>query len=180
MIKTQKNKAPDNIYGLNIYEDKKGRLIYYDILKKRAVFIPAFDFKQFSFYRYRYIIALSVFVVLQTLLTEFFSIHYLVPIGITLIIYFFLELKFRQFINDKQPVKHFDKKDCKGYFDILNTQDPQKMILKAVLYVLLGALLVFNAYDKNYQGFTLIFCWLILIVCIGVSALQLIAYFKRK
>ena len=40
----------NSIYGLNIYEDKKGRIIYKDFLMKNAVYIPTFDFKMFSFY----------------------------------------------------------------------------------------------------------------------------------
>ena len=35
----------NSIYGLNIYEDKKGRIIYKDFLMKNAVYIPTFDFK---------------------------------------------------------------------------------------------------------------------------------------
>lgn len=175
-----KTDKPDNIYGLNVYEDSKGRLIYYDILKKQAVYIPTFDFKMFSFYKYRYMLTVATLIVLTTLLSEFFQWNILLPIVITVAVYVTLETKFRKFINTKQVVKHFNKEECKGYFDIVNSQDPTKMMIKIGLYVVLGVLLVVNAYDKHYEGFTMIFSWGAMVMCMGVALLQIFALSKRK
>ncbi len=180
MAKKNKNIKDDAIYGFNIYEDKKGRLIYYDMFKKRAVFIPTFDYKQFSFYRYRYLMAVSAFIVLQTLLAEWLHLHFLVPVCISLAVLILMEIKFRRFLSEKQVVKHFNKEECTGYMDVLNTQDPSKMGLKVVLYCALGILLVINAYDKQYDTFILVCCWAIAIVCIIYSLIQLFAMSRRK
>ena len=169
----------DAIYGLNIYEDKKGRIIYKDFLMKNAVYIPTFDYKMFSFYRFRYIIVVSSFIVLQTLFSMF-NIPTLASNLMTIFIFFFLEFKFRMFLKQKQTVKHFNKADCLGYIDILNRQDPTKMLLKAVLYILLGVLIVYNGYDKSYVGVSLAFCWLIMIICVFYGLLQFYAYSKRN
>lgn len=175
-----KNNNQQELYGFNIYKDKKGRMIYYDMIKKRAVYIPAFDMKMFSFYKYRYIFVVSAFIVLQTLLTEWFELNYIIPIIISFAILAILEVKFRRFIANKQPVKHFKKEECTGYIDILNTQDKNKMILKIILYIVLGVLLVLNAYDRQYNGMTIVFCWIIAIACCSYAIVQLIAMNKRK
>lgn len=176
----RKKKKIEGIYGFNIYEDEKGRIIYNDILTKNAVYIPTFDYKQFTFYKYRYILTVSTFIVLQTLLVDMFELNALIPFVITILVWLTMEYKFRKFLKEKQPVKHFDKTQCKGYFDVLNSQDTSKMFLKAILYVALGVLLVLNAYQKAYAGFVLLFCWGIAVVCIFYAVLQVVAYSKRK
>ena len=169
----------NSIYGLNIYEDKKGRIIYKDFLMKNAVYIPTFDFKMFSFYRYRYIIGVSSFIVLQTLFILFHASVLLSNI-LTIFIFVFLEYKFRVFLKDKQKVKKFNKSEYIGYIDVLNKQDPTKMLLKAVLYIALGILILYNGYDKSYVGVSLAFCWLIMIVCVFYGLIQFYAFSKRK
>ena len=169
----------NSIYGLNIYEDKKGRIIYKDFLMKNAVYIPTFDFKMFSFYRYRYIIGVSSFIVLQTPFTLFHASVLLSNI-LTIFIFVFLEYKFRVFLKEKQKVKKFNKSEYIGYIDVLNKQDPTKMLLKAVLYIALGILILYNGYDKSYVGVSLAFCWLIMIVCVFYGLIQFYAFSKRK
>lgn len=174
------NNESNKVYGLNVYEDKKGRIIYYDMFKKQGLYIPTFDYKQFSIYKMRYIIDLSAFVILQALLTQFFEVNFLVPCVLTVFVFLFFEYKFRKFLSTKSVVKHFKKEECKGYFDIISGEDKNKLLIKGVLYILLGVLLVFNGYDRAYTGFTMMFCWLVMVLCLGASVLQFMAYAKSK
>ena len=96
----------NSIYGLNIYEDKKGRIIYKDFLMKNAVYIPTFDFKMFSFYRYRYIIGVSSFIVLQTLFTLFHASVLLSNILTIFIFVFFFQYCQRKAIIPRESTHY--------------------------------------------------------------------------
>lgn len=166
--------------GFNIYQDKKKRTIYKHPFLKKAVYIPIYDFKTFDLYRKRYILVISVFVVLFTLLSDWFGIPWWVTIFISLLIWIFMEFKFYKFLQNEQPVKHFTPKEYSGYYDNFEMQGTNKVLLKTVLYVAIGVLIVYNSYYSGYTGMYTLASWAVLGVCLVYAVFQLLVLLKVK
>lgn len=171
----QETSAP---VGFRLYQDDKNRTIYKHPFFKEAVYIPTYDYKTFELYRKRYILVISVFVVLFTLLSDWFNIPWWVSIVIALAVWVFLEIKFYKFIQGEQVVKHFQPSQYRGYFDNFEAQGTNKFIIKTILYLLLGILIVYNSYLQNYDGMYLIASWAVLAVCIIYVVFQIVVFFK--
>lgn len=166
--------------GFNLYQDEKNRTIYKHPLIKQAVYIPTYDYKMFDLYRKRYILTVSVFVVLFTLLNEWFGIPFWVSILIALLVWAFMEWKFYSFLKNEQPVKKFQPEKYKGYYDNFEAQGLGKVILKTVLYLLIGILIVFNSYYEGYDGAYLVISWIVLGLVILYAIFQIVVYAKVK
>ena len=166
--------------GLNLYQDEKNRTIYKHPFLKQAVYIPTYDYRTFELYRKRYILAISVFVVLFTLLNEWFGVPFWVSIAISVLVWLFLEWKFYKFLQTEQPVKKFQPKTYKDYYDNFEAQSTEKIVLKTILYLLLGALIVYNSYYSNYQGLYIIASWAVLALCIAYAIFQIVVLVRVK
>lgn len=174
---TQDHSAP---IGFNLYQDQKNRTIYKYPFSKKAVYIPVYDYKTFELYRKRHILVISVFVVIFTFLSEWFNLPWWVSVLCSLVLWAAIEFKFYRFLQKEQPVKHFKPNEYTGYYDNFEIQDINKIIIKTVLYILLGALIVCNSYYSNYQGMYLVASWFVLAVCVIYAIFQITVTIKAK
>ncbi len=164
--------------GFNLYQDKKNRTIYKHPFYQNAVYIPVYEYKTLELYRKRYILILSVFVVLFTIFTQWFQIPWWASVGITLLLWGFLEFKFITFLKKQQPVKHFDSKSYEGYSDNFAKQGTKRVVIKIILYLLVGILIVYNTYYSHYDSMYVIASWIVLALCFLYAIFQFIMLIK--
>lgn len=164
--------------GFNLYQDKKNRTIYKYPLSKEAVYIPVYDYKTFDLYRKRYILVLSVFIVLFTVFTQWFDLPWWFSIVITLLVWGFMEYKFSNFLKGQQPVKHFDPKSYKGYYDSFEEQGTKRVLIKILLYLLIGILIVYNSYYSHFDSMYITASWAVLVICVLYALFQIVVLIK--
>ena len=168
------------IKGINVYVDEKLRTIYYHPITNRAVYIPSFEEKKFNIFQKRYLLVACAFILLTTILADWFELPAYVPILISLALLVGMEFKFNQYVKGLQPVKHFDKNKCTGYYDILALEDKNKMIARILAYPALGIVMVLNAYVSDYGKVTVAACWIIMIGLLAYAANLAYSLTKRK
>lgn len=158
--------APDEPSGTNIYKDAKGRIIYYYPLTKQAWYVPKYDFRKFNRLRSRFLISVAAFMVLLTILQEWFQIPFWIPLVISIALAVVLEMSFAKLLKTMQPVKKFNKDELQPTISLeLNPEARTKLILKIVLLIVLGVLIVFNAYEQHYETMVIFFCYLAMALC---------------
>lgn len=162
------------LVGVNLYTDAKGRLVYIQPITKKAVYVASYDEKKFITYKRRYLIVLAALMLLYSLVTVMFKQPIWIPAVLTLLLWIGLEYSFNKFLNTMQPVKKLKMDDLTPTYEAqISPEEKQKYWIRVGLYVLLGVLLVFNAYQQKYTGFTLVFCWAAGIFCAGCGVYQI-------
>ncbi|MEY8309063.1 hypothetical protein AAK899_06050 [Erysipelotrichaceae bacterium 51-3] len=157
---------PDQPVGKNLYIDKKRRIIYLSPYLHEALYLPKFDYKKFNRYKSRYLIVAATFMILATAFDTWFHWPIWSAIIITVALWGGLEYSFYKFQKTLVPVKGFDAAKCTPTVDSVIAPDQRsKCYLKVVLYILLGVLLVFNAYDQHYSTIIIVACWAALLFC---------------
>jgi hypothetical protein len=165
--------------GLNVYIDSKGRTVYYSPFEKKAWYVPAFEYKKFNRYRSRYMIAIASLMLLTVLMKEWFDLPLWIPIVISVGIWAGLEYSFYKFLHALQPVKHFSKEGFRHSYEIVMTEDDRKKVwIKCLLYLLLGVLIVVNAYMQNYDFWLILACYAALVFCL-VQIVSLLYQLKK-
>ena len=168
------------VTGINVYTDEKKRTIYCNPLTKAAVYIPTFEEKRFNIYQKRFLLAACAFILLTTILADWFELPAYVPILICVALLLVMEVKFHQFLKGLQPVKHFNKEKCFGFYDALAEEDKGKMIARIIAYTALGVVMVLNAYQSNFGIVTLVACWIIMAGLLIYSGVLAYSLTKRK
>ena len=170
-------KHETNLAGTNLYLDIYGNTVYYNIFDKNGYIVSKETEQKFRLLYYRY----SILIIGLVLLGDYFKSltnTLLVGIGVASLV----ELYFRfGFLKKLKVIKNFkrDKKVSKLQ-SIINTKQKEKIIMKAVAYVLLSVLIVINAIQENYN---IVFMALsgIIAICSSYSAvLNAVAFTKIK
>ncbi|MEY8380712.1 hypothetical protein [Ileibacterium valens] len=162
--------ANPGLSGLNLYIDKKNRIIYYNPLVKKAVMIPKSDYRKFNMYRTRYLAVISAFLIMAILFEEWFHWPLWLAFVLSLIIYAGFEFSFYKFVNRLPDAPKFNKESCVHTYDLsIQPKDRTRAKVKIVLYFILGILLVVNAYQMNYDPSMLIMCWIAMICCFAYA-----------
>lgn len=178
--KVKNNPKVTQVNGINVYKDEKQRTIYAHPFTKKAVYIPTFEEKKFNIYQKRFLLAACAFILLTTILADWFELPAYVPILICVALLLVMEFKFHQFLKGLQPVKHFNKEKCFGFFDALAQEDKGKMIARIIAYTALGVVMVLNAYESNFGIVTLTACWIIMAGLLLYSGILAYSLTKRK
>ncbi len=163
-----------SLVGVNLYTDPKGRLVYIHPMTKKAVYIASYDEKKFVMYKRRYLIVLAALMLLYSLVTVMLEQPIWIPALLSLLLWIGLEYSFMKFLKTLQPVKKLKMEDLTPTYEAqISPEEKQKYWIRVGLYVLLGVLLVFNAYHEQYTGFTLAFCWAAGLFCAGCGVYQM-------
>ncbi len=171
------------LVGLNLYTDPKGRLVYIQPFTKKAVYVAAYDQKKFIMYKRRYLVVLAALILLWTVLVSMFEISFWIPAVLCVLLWAGLEFSFSKFLGTMQPVKKLRMEDLTPTYEAQISEDEKKKYwVRAGLYMLLGVMLVMNAYQQQYDGFTMFFCWAACLFCVGCGIYQMyiISRFTRK
>lgn len=158
-----KNKTQTSmIGGFSVYHDDKNRTIYYNRITKRAFVIKPNDFNTFQTYNMRIFLALAVIIVLFSFSNTFLA-NPIFAIGIGVLVFAVLQIKFNGFLNRCTSIAHFDTKRAYGHIQILSTEEAKRIILKVILFIALAVLVVYNSYAQNYNALSLVISWLLAI-----------------
>lgn len=160
----------DQILGMNIYLDRKNRTVYYSPITRRAYQVPPSDFKRFRAFKARYVTVLAGFMVMLILCSDWMKLPLWVPIVLSLVIWGVIEYFYYRFLNSLPPYPKFDKSKLKPSYEMSITREERnKAWLRIVLYVVVGVLLVINAYQLHYDFAMLAACYAAMILLCGYA-----------
>lgn len=165
------------VTGFNIYKDKLNRDIYYDFITKEGYVITQKNLSKFNFYKKRFIIPVILFALTYTLNIAGFEFGITGAGALALISLVVTEFVFRfKFLRSTITVPNFVPNKKENYFHQLANSSPLvSLILKGVLYIILGGLLVVFGYQEGFETLEWVACIVITIVLIAVGLCQLIA-----
>lgn len=167
--------------GKNIYIDKKRRIIYVSPLLHQAFLIPKSSYIKFNRYKSRFLLSLSVFLVLATTLPTWFHTPVWVCGIIALVLFAGLEYSYYKFLKTLPTMDKFDpQKACPTVIQEITPEMRNKCWVRIILYLLLGILLVINAYDQHYDVWMLIACWGVLAYCFYAALRLFLLLFKKN
>lgn len=172
-----KGNNKSNISGRNIYLDRHGQTVYYDLLTKKGYLIDSKVEGKFYVYKNRFILILIVII----LCSEYFPswIHAVIAgIGICLV----AEILFRfKFLPSLRQTTKFDRENRQTMLkSIIDSKEPRKAILRAILYLAFAILIVINAWIMEADIAILIVSILLSIMACYCVIVNLIALVKMK
>ncbi len=161
---------PGQPTGKNLYFDNKKRMIYVSPYLHEALYLPKYEYKKFNRFQSRYVICAATFMILGPALSSWFELPLWIAFVIALLALAGFEYSFYRFQKGLTVVKNFDKESAISTVDqMITSESRQKAYIKIVLYILLGVLLVFNAYDQHYSQVVITICWIALVGCLYMA-----------
>ena len=151
-----------NIYlaGTNIYLNKSGNTVYYNIFDKRGYIVGHKVEQKFRLFYYRYFIVIALLVLLGDYFKTFENTLLIGIVAIFIIEIYFRKvfLKKLKYINDFKKERKVSKVDI-----IIKSQEKEKIIMRICAYIALSILIIINAIQQNYN---LIFMILSIIIAL--------------
>lgn len=132
-----------SLISKNIYTDKKGRNIFYKKSTNMGYVITPGSEKKFFTLSSRPIAAL----VAASLFIVFWPDLWFVGIIIAVLVYAYMEVKFRKLLNEYPQLHNFDPSKLVST-DEAQEIDKNKMLLKSILCMIVPVLLIINAYTS--------------------------------
>ena len=163
--------------GRNIYLDDKGRDIYYDRISKNGYIITEADMRKFYYYQNRYVLILIAIVLGYNFIA---SLQTCILIGVVAGV--IAEWTFRKkFLPSLTMLVGFKpEKRIPPYQQIAQNDPKNKIILKAVLYMLLAVLLVLNAWIEQLSSALFVLSCLVALVSVYAAVMNLLAIKEVK
>ena len=188
MIKSPKKKRPsifDNgnaqkrgaIAGGNIYIDDKGQTIMYISRTKTGYILKEKDAKNFSLYHNRIPLGIAVAMLLMSLTSD-----WRISIIAGFVLFGVLQYRFvKSWLPTLPQIPNFKPKQKKSFIEgLIETNNKGRCALLAVLYALLGILLVVNGIIIKSDIIVIIFEVATMLACLYMSAQYIIAISKMK
>lgn len=170
--------ANQHIQGFNIYQDEKGRDIYYDrFFTKKAYLVSAHYARGFTMFQFRFTLPIILFILLSV---WFGSIAALVA---SIAVYLFLEVLFRiRFLPQLSIVKRYKPVAKPPFMQRLAGHDPKnRLFLKACLFAAFSILLVLNVqYSNITDNLSIIIQYILSLASLIMSGLYMIIAIRKK
>lgn len=163
--------------GINIYQDDRGRTIYFDRFTKRGYVITDKETKNYMTFQNRFFIALAALILTYSLVKNIF-----VAIFVCLLVVVALELAFRKkFLARLTYMSNFKPMHRQCIVkQLANKTSKTRLLLKSILYLTLAVLLVLNALEKKHDITLIAVSYGIAGIVTVVSIVHFIAYFNTK
>ena len=163
--------------GSNIYLDRYGDTVYYNIFNKNGYIVSKKIEQKFRLFYYRYSI---IFIVMILLGDYFYSLRNTLLVGGGAIV--LVELYFRKFfLNKLKVIKDFKRERKTSILEsTINSKEKEKTIMKAVAYPLLSILIIINAIQ---QDFNIIFLGLSIVIALYsfyIGSINTIAFTRMR
>ena len=188
MIKSPKKKRPSifddsnaqkrgAIAGRNIYIDDKGQTIMYISRTKTGYILKEKDAKNFSLYHNRIALGIAVAMLLMSLTSD-----WRISIIAGFVLFGVLQYRFvKSWLPTLPQIPNFKPKQKKSFMEgLVETNNKGRCALLAVLYALLGILLVVNGIIIKSDIVVIIFEVATMLACLYMSAQYIIAISKMK
>lgn len=130
--------------GKNIYYDKHGRALYYRKREKRAYRIPFEKASTFKTLEPRFLYGILMFIFAYFL----FKFNFYICLGLSVISVIFMEYRFRKFLANCTIIENYNPQngDSTAFAVKASYRD---LAIRSILYLLLGILLIINAYTAD-------------------------------
>ncbi len=153
--KTNQTQDRIGVSGLHIYLDDRGRSIYYDVFSKCGYVLANNEarYRQFSM---RFILGLIGFILMLM-----FNMPYWLCILVGLLVYGFMEYKFRSFLKSLVKIENFKCTEKAKVSSTVKQMETNKIIIKFVCLLLFSGLIIVNANNEGYTGWLLYLNYLI-------------------
>ncbi|HJA13044.1 MAG TPA: hypothetical protein H9799_08900 [Candidatus Mediterraneibacter merdipullorum] len=175
--KSKKPVEKIRLSGRNIYTDKKGRTIFYDLVTKKGYLVDKASENSAVFYKNRLVIILFAAILFgATFLTK---IQALIAWAVMMAL---AEFAFRKvFLKKLEPVTDVDfERRVSALQYIIENKERGRVIALAFLYLLFAVLIVLNAYLEKYSTGLLVFSGCLALVGLYFGILHIIALTKMK
>ena len=166
-----------SVSGFNIYINRYGEAIYYNIFDKNGYIVSREVEKKFKLFQNRY----SIICIVLILLGDYFKTWQntlLVGIGAAIIV----EVYFRLFYLKKlKVIKNFKRERKVTLLEaIIKSKEKEKTIMKACAYILLSILIFINAIQQNYDAIFLVLSAVVSVYSIYLAIINIIAFSKMR
>lgn len=171
-----KQKQKITLSGRNIYQDKKGRNVWYDWWTKKFLYIDKEDEQKLFIYKNR--LAIVVFAAVLSVEFIFPTAMWAAVAAVCGLIA--IEIYYRvKVFNKMHEAKNITKKDNVSHLEtILKNKDKPKIIMLLTLYTLLAVLIIINTFLEDYSLAINIVCYLISIGSLYFAIMHAIALIK--
>ena len=151
--------------GRNIYTDKKGRVIFYDMITKKGYLVDKKHENSALFFKNRFVVLLFAAIL--------FGATFLMAIA---------EFAFRRgFLKKLEVVNDVDfERRVSALQYIVENKAKGKVIVLIVLYLLLAVLVILNAYVEKYSVGLCVLSGGIALVGVYFAILHIVALTKMK
>lgn len=166
-----------SLAGSNIYIDRYGDKVYYNVFDKNGYIVSKEVEPKFRLFYYRYSI---VFIVMILLGDYFKSVQNTFLFGIGFMV--LVELYFRFiFLKKLKIIKNFKKENKTSILEeIIRGKEKDKAIMKVYAYSLLSILVVINAIQQNFNVLFLVVSAIGALYSFYIGIINMIAFNKIK
>lgn len=147
--KTNQTQNTIGVSGLHIYLDERGRAIYYDVFSKCG-YVLTNNENRYRQYSMRFILGLIGFI-----LTLMFNLPYWLCILVGILVYAFMEYKFRTFLKSLVKIENFKCNEKAKQTSTLKLMETNKIVIKFICLLLFSVLIIVNAKNEGYTGWLL-------------------------
>ena len=179
MSKKKKTQPVEKIRlsGRNIYTDKKGRVIFYDMLTKKGYLIDKKSENSAVFFKNRFVVILFAAILFGA---TFLSVMQAVVAWAVMMA--LAEFAFRMvFLKKLEPVTDVDfERRVAALQYIVENKEKSRVIVLIILYFLFAVLVILNAYTEDYSVKLWVFSGCLSVVGVYFGVLHIIALFKMK
>lgn len=166
-----------SLAGNNIYLDRYGDKVYYNIFDKNGYIVSKQVEQKFRLFYYRYSI---IFIVMILLGDYFSSLQSTLLVGVSAIV--LVELYFRLFFLKKlKVIKEFKREHKTSRLEsTIKSKEKEKTIMKACAYVLLSVLIIINAIQQNFNIIFLTLSAVVAAYSFYIGIINTIAFSRMK
>lgn len=163
--------------GRNIYTDKKGRIIFYDMLTKKGYLVDKKSENSAVFFKNRFAVILFAAILFGA--TFLSVIQAVIAWAVMMVL---AEFAFRMsFLKKLEPVTDIDfERRVSALQYIMENKEKGRIIVLIILYFLFAVLVLLNAYIEEYSVGLWVFTGCLALVGIYFGVLHVIALIKMK
>lgn len=177
MQEQQKRKnTKDNLSGMNIYSDSKGRKIYSNPFIKEGYLINESDIRNLSSFFARNVVTILVFAVPSIYYGKYVLGALLAAAFYVLSTVFFQ----KKFFSKLTVIKDFDKSTKETYMGRLAKRPSRSLAINSIVFLCLAVFISVNSLKQKYEGSLMVANILCVIYCIVISGISLVAIIRKK
>ena len=172
------SKEKAELKGFNIYQDKKGRTVYYDWISKNGYIIPESKYNSYTNYSIRLVISVLV----GYLSALFLDNNYLAGTLIGLSTYIAYTIVFhKRFLSTLSIIPNFKRPYRENYID-RNIKEMTKKRALSIVFVSLFLLvaIIANLLVNGYDIFILVLSIGLSLVAVGFMVVHIIILVKKE
>lgn len=163
--------------GRNIYTDKKGRVIYYDMITKKGYLVDKKSENSAVFFKNRFVVILFAAILFGA--TFLSVIQAVIAWAVMMVLSEFAY--HMSFLKKLEPVTDVDfERRVSALQYIMENKEKGRIIVLIILYFLFSVLVLLNAYTEEYSTKLWVFSGCLAVVGVYFGVLHIIALIKMN